>query len=51
LPILAGLLAAASFAASAGWPPTHFLSWGQLVGAAAQRVLSAEVRLVLEKPK
>jgi hypothetical protein len=51
LPGLAGLLVAATFATSVGWPPTRFLSCGQLVGAAAQRVLSAEVRLVLEKPK
>jgi hypothetical protein len=45
LPILAGLLAAASFAASAGWPPTHFLSWGQLGAMPINACYRAEVRL------
>jgi hypothetical protein len=47
LPGLAGLLVAATFATSVGWPPTRFLSWGQLVGAAAQRVLLVSLVCVI----
>ena len=47
LPILAGLLVAATFAASVGWPPTRYLSWAQLLGAAAQRVLLVSLVCVI----
>jgi hypothetical protein len=47
LPIVAGLLVAATFAASVGWPPTHFLSWSQWLGEAAQRVLLVSLVCVI----
>ena len=47
LPSLAGLLVATIFAVSVGWPPTRFLSLGQLVGAAAQRVLLVSLVCVI----
>ncbi len=47
LPIVAGLLVAATFAASVGWPPTHFLSWSQWLGDAAQRVLLVSLVCVI----
>ena len=47
LPGPAGLLVAAIFAASILGPSTRFLSWGQLLGAAAQRVLMVSLVCVI----
>lgn len=44
---LTGLLVAAIFTASGDWPPSHFLSWAQLLGTAAQRVLLASLICVI----